>query len=489
MTAKEDEKDTDELTSISPLPLDISMASSPSPPSPPSPSVSISTGSSVPDPIPKRIASIPPPIPISTLPFTVNTIDTKHDHNHDQSPDPAIEKSLDDALHDLSIPSPTATKPSTSQPLSPTVTSPVQSVFAVPLTFAHFQQHAEYKEKTKSTNRKLSKFFGVDAIPLEIPVSEIRREGLKALLQSRVPLSYFLLHLLEEFSCENLFFFKEVEHYESMSFKSSSQQYVTASHIYDTYLSPHSQFELNLDDGVRQDVIANIRSDRSPHHVFDAAKRAVYQMLESSCKQFMQSDLFDQMAWELGEKTIQHPTIIIDLAIFHLYEHLRQTAKANEDLDSSKRSSRASTSTRSSRPSPAEISARRHKLITLMVYEFIFYLFGVSVKSRCDLEWRDAMFHMEMDLQQARQDGNASPDGAWALLLANELPRKRERERERDHSPRADSKDKEKDNNSQSEDDSSSSRAASPDTPSVPKWRKSLGLRKKSIAKLSKRAE
>jgi hypothetical protein len=35
-------------------------------------------------------------------------------------------------------------------------------------------------------------------------VREIRKEGLKALLQSKVPLCYFLYHLLEEFSSENL---------------------------------------------------------------------------------------------------------------------------------------------------------------------------------------------------------------------------------------------------------------------------------------------
>lgn len=63
--------------------------------------------------------------------------------------------------------------------------------------------HTLYKVKTTKTNRKLNNFFG-EQPPLDICVREIRKEGLKALLQSKVPLCYFLYHLLEEFSSENL---------------------------------------------------------------------------------------------------------------------------------------------------------------------------------------------------------------------------------------------------------------------------------------------
>lgn len=63
--------------------------------------------------------------------------------------------------------------------------------------------HTLYKVKTTKTSRKLNSFFG-EQPPLDICVREIRKEGLKALLQSKVPLCYFLYHLLEEFSSENL---------------------------------------------------------------------------------------------------------------------------------------------------------------------------------------------------------------------------------------------------------------------------------------------
>jgi hypothetical protein len=70
-------------------------------------------------------------------------------------------------------------------------------------TLSNSDGHTLYKVKTSKTNRKLNNFFG-EQPPLDICVREIRKEGLKALLQSKVPLCYFLYHLLEEFSSENL---------------------------------------------------------------------------------------------------------------------------------------------------------------------------------------------------------------------------------------------------------------------------------------------
>lgn len=70
-------------------------------------------------------------------------------------------------------------------------------------TLSNSDGHTLYKVKTTKTNRKLNNFFG-EQPPLDICVREIRKEGLKALLQSKVPLCYFLYHLLEEFSSENL---------------------------------------------------------------------------------------------------------------------------------------------------------------------------------------------------------------------------------------------------------------------------------------------
>lgn len=59
------------------------------------------------------------------------------------------------------------------------------------------------RKKIEKSNKKAYQFFG-EQVKLEISVKEIRKEGLKALLYSSVPLGYFLYHLLNEYSSENL---------------------------------------------------------------------------------------------------------------------------------------------------------------------------------------------------------------------------------------------------------------------------------------------
>lgn len=63
--------------------------------------------------------------------------------------------------------------------------------------------HALYKVKVDKTSRKLEYFFG-EPTPVDVCVSEVINEGLKAMLESKVPLCYFLFYLLDEFSSENL---------------------------------------------------------------------------------------------------------------------------------------------------------------------------------------------------------------------------------------------------------------------------------------------
>jgi hypothetical protein len=66
-----------------------------------------------------------------------------------------------------------------------------------------FDVHTLYKLKTTKTSKKLDHFFGEHA-PHDICIKEIRKEGLKAILESKSPLCYFLYHLLQEYSSENL---------------------------------------------------------------------------------------------------------------------------------------------------------------------------------------------------------------------------------------------------------------------------------------------
>lgn len=60
-----------------------------------------------------------------------------------------------------------------------------------------------YWTKRRGSNRHVSWFFG-QSVQVDVSVREIRKHGLGALLQSNVPLCYFLYYLLDNYCSENL---------------------------------------------------------------------------------------------------------------------------------------------------------------------------------------------------------------------------------------------------------------------------------------------
>lgn len=57
--------------------------------------------------------------------------------------------------------------------------------------------------KRRQSSQVVSWFFG-QKIQVDVSVSEIKKYGLGALLQSNVPLCYFLYYLLDNYCSENL---------------------------------------------------------------------------------------------------------------------------------------------------------------------------------------------------------------------------------------------------------------------------------------------
>ena len=122
----------------------------------------------------------------------------------------AIDDPMDqDAVMDFLSPDRLPTSGATSPPV---ITNRRRSSSCNMLTSIHsssmntstgFEVHTLYKIKRSRSARKLNHFFG-EQTPDDICIAEIRREGLKALLQSKIPVCYFLYHLLQEISSENL---------------------------------------------------------------------------------------------------------------------------------------------------------------------------------------------------------------------------------------------------------------------------------------------
>ncbi|KAI9315071.1 RGS domain-containing protein [Dichotomocladium elegans] len=211
-----------------------------------------------------------------------------------------------------------------------------------------FEAHASYKDRTAKSSQKLDRFFGAQA-PHDTCIKEIRKEGLKAMLQSKTPLCYFLYHLLKEYSSENLFFFIEIEQYEAFDYASVVQQFATAQHICTMYLDHDSQFEVNVDDKVRRTVIDALRN-KQMQGCFAVAKRAVYDLLESSYKRFLRADIFDLMVHDCGELTTHYdetsrraaPQLLLQYleqqyAIIYTNPHTDQAALLSASHQSSRR--------------------------------------------------------------------------------------------------------------------------------------------------------
>ncbi|KAI7853124.1 hypothetical protein BDC45DRAFT_606705 [Circinella umbellata] len=237
----------------------------------------------------------------------------------------------------------------------------------------NFDVHMSYKIKTTKSSRKLDYFFGEQA-PHDICIQEIRKEGLKALLQSKIPLCYFLYHLLEEFSCENLFFFIELEQYESFSYTSEAQQLATAQHIHNTYLTHNSHFEVNLDDKVRRQVTSTLQ-EKKVKRLFDNAKRAVYSLLESSFMRFCQTETFTQMVMDCGELTTHYDASTRHDAVRQLLSYIERQHKL---IYGSIRGEGAGTTNFAS---TSQTSRRRHELVKSMIHEFCRSMLGVEVEA------------------------------------------------------------------------------------------------------------
>ncbi|KAI8384676.1 RGS domain-containing protein [Radiomyces spectabilis] len=154
---------------------------------------------------------------------------------------------------------------------------------------------------TAKHGKKLESFFGEDAPLEDVCIQHIQKEGLTAMLRSRVPLGYYLYHLLEEYCSENLFFYLDVEVYEHTQYSSSSEKHQAAKRIYDTYLKRDSHIEVNLDDRTLKGIILALQQGTPPKALFESAKRHVFDLLNVIYHRFVGGGLWNLMILNCGE--------------------------------------------------------------------------------------------------------------------------------------------------------------------------------------------
>ncbi|ORZ18933.1 RGS domain-containing protein [Absidia repens] len=236
---------------------------------------------------------------------TTNPLDHDYDHDYLQ------QQQYDQNFSSFSPPiGPTSTQTSStisaSRPRSNSISSSISESLKKLTQYnnlPNFDIHTMYKiKKRRSSSGNVDQQHQNQAqIQKDICIQDIKNDGIGAMLNSRVPLCYFLHHLLEEYSCENLFFYLELQQYERINYVSVAQQLAAAEHIHDTYLARNCQFEVNLDDKVRSSVTSALEA-RNADHCFQTAKREVYLLLESSFMQFMRTDIWNQMIENCGKR-------------------------------------------------------------------------------------------------------------------------------------------------------------------------------------------
>jgi hypothetical protein len=218
--------------------------------------------------------------------------------------------SLDSRRLSAAPPSPSGSIVSSSSKLSRFSSLYTRAMERDELTFLSAPEQMP-QEREKRSVRKIAEFFG-DTPPMDMSINEISRDGLEAMLRSRVPLCYFLKFLIEEFSSENLFFYLEIENYESFPFTSDSERRAGAIDIYQMYLLQDSGLEVNLSERCRMQVASKIYQSTSSEdlkHCFDAAKEAVTGLLEDSFMRFQNGP-----EWQRMEKELRHTSLYAEPA-------------------------------------------------------------------------------------------------------------------------------------------------------------------------------
>lgn len=184
--------------------------------------------------------------------------------------------------------------------------------------------------RRKLSKRKLRQFFGISA-PVDVSLADLEKYGLPALLQSNVPLCYFLYSMLEQYSSENLFFYLEVEQFQLHEFSSNEEQRKSALAIYRAFIKSNSDMEVNLDASIKKPIRASI--EKGHKHCFDEAREHIQKLMEPCYLNFINSDIYHRMISELKDKTLPYDEHTREVALAIVVEYLDKHMPARRGPD------------------------------------------------------------------------------------------------------------------------------------------------------------
>lgn len=159
----------------------------------------------------------------------------------------------------------------------------------------------------------------------DISVNEIREKGFNSLLQSRIPLSYFLIYTLDRKCAELLvsldpflirqFFYLDAKLFQTIQFANEQEQFERAHRIYRTFIKTRDVLEVNLTAEIVLKIESVFREclpakDREPSvvlkNVFNEACSNVSSSLTGVYSQWICSDSYNSLISDIDRSATVH---------------------------------------------------------------------------------------------------------------------------------------------------------------------------------------
>ncbi|KAG4093531.1 hypothetical protein H8356DRAFT_948495 [Neocallimastix lanati (nom. inval.)] len=140
--------------------------------------------------------------------------------------------------------------------------------------------------------QKLYDFFGNDAA-IDIPFEEIEKNGIGYLIQSSVPLAYFIQYLLIHDNPEIMFFFMDVIKFEETIYPDNNSSLAASQNILTNYLCINSPLECRVSSKTRCHCIKAIKAGQ--RRCFKASKQELLPVLERQFDDFKNSKKYAEL--------------------------------------------------------------------------------------------------------------------------------------------------------------------------------------------------
>jgi len=181
--------------------------------------------------------------------------------------------------------------------------------------------------------QKLYDFFGNDAA-IDIPFEEIEKNGIVYLIQSSVPLAYFIEYLLNHGNPEIMFFFLDVIKFEETIYPDSITSLEASQNILTNYLCTNSPLECKVSTKTRCHCVKAIKAGQ--RRCFKSSKQELLPILERQFDDFKNSKKYTELKTKYA-----HLNAYPESSRLELIQELLSTTNRNYPIETAETPQRA----------------------------------------------------------------------------------------------------------------------------------------------------